>query len=32
MDVVDRMEACDVLHSVTILRKRAHPYVPTKSY
>jgi cyclophilin family peptidyl-prolyl cis-trans isomerase len=30
MDVVDRLEACDALVSVTILRKRGHPYVPAK--
>jgi peptidyl-prolyl cis-trans isomerase A (cyclophilin A) len=32
MDVVDRLEACDVLKAVTILRKRDHPYEPKKSY
>ena len=32
MDVVDRIEACDVLYSVTILRKRDHPYEPKKNY
>ena len=31
MDVVDRLEACDPLLSVTILRKRPHPYVPKKN-
>jgi cyclophilin family peptidyl-prolyl cis-trans isomerase len=30
MDVVDRLEACDTLVSVRILRKRAHAYVPSK--
>ena len=30
MDVVDRLEACDALLSVEILRKRPHSYVPTK--
>jgi cyclophilin family peptidyl-prolyl cis-trans isomerase len=32
MDVVDRLEACDVLRSARILRKRDHPYEPKKSY
>ena len=32
MDVVDRLEACDTLLSVSILRKRDHPYEPKKSY
>lgn len=30
MDVADRLEACDVLIDVEILRKRPHPYLPTK--
>ena len=30
MDVVDRLEACDAIVSIEILRKRPHPYVPTK--
>jgi cyclophilin family peptidyl-prolyl cis-trans isomerase len=32
MDVVDRLEACDVLKAVRILEKRDHPYEPKKSY
>jgi cyclophilin family peptidyl-prolyl cis-trans isomerase len=31
MDVVDRMDVCDELLSVRIVRKRDHPYVPTKN-
>lgn len=30
MDVVDRLEQCDTLLSARVLRKRDHPYVPTK--
>ncbi len=30
MDVVDRLEVCDRLLGVDILKKRPHPYVPTK--
>ena len=30
MDVVDRLEVCDRLLGVEILKKRPHPYVPTK--
>jgi cyclophilin family peptidyl-prolyl cis-trans isomerase len=30
MDVVDRLQTCDVLIDVEILRKRPHPYVPKK--
>ncbi len=30
MDVVDHLQACDVLIDVEILRKRPHPYVPKK--
>jgi cyclophilin family peptidyl-prolyl cis-trans isomerase len=32
MDVVDRLEACDTLLRVRILRKRDHPYEPKKNY
>jgi hypothetical protein len=33
MDVVDRIEACDVLHAVKILRKRpGTTYEPKKRY
>ena len=32
MDGVDRLEACDVLQAVRILKKRDHPYAPKKSY
>jgi len=30
MDVVDRLEQCDELVEVRVLRKRPHPYVPEK--
>ena len=30
MDVVDRLEACDPILSIEILKKRPHPYLPTK--
>jgi cyclophilin family peptidyl-prolyl cis-trans isomerase len=30
MDVVDRLETCDRILAVEILRKRPHPYVPAK--
>lgn len=32
MEVVDRLDACDELRAVRILRKRAHPYEPKKGY
>jgi cyclophilin family peptidyl-prolyl cis-trans isomerase len=32
LDVASRLEACDALHSVAILRKRPHAYEPKKSY
>jgi cyclophilin family peptidyl-prolyl cis-trans isomerase len=32
MDVVDRLEACDALIGVDVLRRRAHPYEPKKKY
>jgi cyclophilin family peptidyl-prolyl cis-trans isomerase len=32
MDVVDRLEACDRLLEVRIVRKRDHPYEPRKNY
>ncbi len=30
MEVVDRLEACDPILAIEILKKRPHPYVPTK--
>jgi cyclophilin family peptidyl-prolyl cis-trans isomerase len=32
MDVVDRLQACDRILEVRIVRKRDHPYEPRKSY
>ena len=32
MDVVDRLEACDALIAVEVLKRRPHPYEPKKKY
>ena len=32
MDVIDRLQACDALIGVDVLRRRPHPYEPKKKY